>query len=181
MVFENLEEIFLFIDKHRNRLTETVSALSNEQAAELRRAPEAWSIAEIVEHLSISERSVVGLINRLLVKTEEKGLMSDSKGVFDSPVSLVEEAGRAKDAKFEAPEMLVPNKGFPLSSSLESINESHASLRELRQRIESVNATEARFPHPAFGNLNLYQWIAFIGLHEAHHLRQIKASLANNE
>lgn len=177
MVFENVEQIFLFIDKQRDRFTQTVSGISDEQAATQRRAPEAWSIAEIAEHLSISERGIVGLINRLLVKTEEKGLVSENKGIFDSPVSLVAEAERARDAKFEAPEMLIPNKGFPLSSSLESLNESHVALRELRERIETVNASEARFPHPAFGNLNLYQWIAFVGLHEAHHLRQIRETL----
>ena len=30
------------------------------------------------------------------------------------------------------------------------------------------------FPHPALGQLNLYQWIAFIGAHEARHTAQIR-------
>jgi hypothetical protein len=38
-----------------------------------------------------------------------------------------------------------------------------------------VDAHDARFPHPAWGPLNLYQWLAFVGAHEARHLAQISA------
>lgn len=179
MVFENVEQIFSFIDKKRERLIEAVSELNDEQASELKRAPDAWSIAEIMEHLSIGEYGIVGLINRLLEKTEAKGLVSENKIVFNPPLSLAAEAERAKDAKFEAPEQLLPNKGIALSSSLERLKASRASLHELHSRIETVDASDAKFPHPAFGNLNLYQWVAFIGLHEAHHLRQIRETLEN--
>lgn len=179
MVFENVEQIFTFIDKKRERLVESVSELSDEQASQQRRAPDAWSIAEIMEHLSIGEIGIVGLINRLLEKTEAKGLINQDKIVFNPPLSLAAEAESAKDAKFEAPEHLIPNKGAALSLSLESLKASRASLHELRSRIEIVDAHDAKFPHPAFGNLNLYQWVAFIGLHETHHLKQIRETLEN--
>jgi hypothetical protein len=36
-------------------------------------------------------------------------------------------------------------------------------------------------PHPALGDQNLYQWIAFVGAHESRHaaqIREIAAALA---
>jgi uncharacterized damage-inducible protein DinB len=176
MVFNSVEEIFAFIDRKREKLVEMVSSLSDEQTAQ-RRTPDAWSIAEILEHLSIIENSISMAINRLLEKAEAKGFVSENKGILNPSVSLVQEAERAKDAKFQAPESFIPKKAATVSTSLESLKSSRAALHELRSRIEAVNGSEVRFPHPAFGPLNLYQWIAFIGLHEAHHLRQIRETL----
>lgn len=176
MVFNSVEEIFVFIDKKRERLVETISSLSDEQTAQ-RRTPDAWSIAEILEHLSMIENGLSIAINKLLEKAEAKGLVSENKGVLNPPISLAAEAERAKDAKFQSPEPFIPKKAATVSTSLESLKSSRAALHELRSRIEAVDGSEVRFPHPAFGPLNLYQWIAFIGLHEAHHLRQIRETI----
>ena len=32
------------------------------------------------------------------------------------------------------------------------------------------------YPHPTFGPLNLYQWLAFVGIHQSRHRRQIEAA-----
>jgi uncharacterized damage-inducible protein DinB len=179
MVFESVEQIYSFIDKQREKLIQTVSDLSNEQAAS-RRAPDAWSIAEIAEHLSITEKRMLGLFNKLLEKAESEGLVNENNGIIAPPISLTEQAEQAKTQKFTAPEHLIPNQAATISASLESLKASRASVHQLRTRIESADVSKMRFPHPAFGPLNLYQWLAFIGLHEAHHLRQIKETLNMN-
>lgn len=176
MVFESVEQIYSFIDKQREKLIQTVSDLSDEQSTQ-RRAPDAWSIAEITEHLSITENRMLGLFIRLLEKAESEGLMNENKGIIVPPISLAEQAEKADGQKFTAPEPLIPNQSATITSSLESLNASRASVHELRTRIESADVSNMRFPHPAFGPLNLYQWLAFIGLHEAHHLKQIKETL----
>ena len=33
-------------------------------------------------------------------------------------------------------------------------------------------------PHPVVGDINLYEWILFVGLHEQRHVRQIGAVAA---
>jgi uncharacterized damage-inducible protein DinB len=178
VVFESVEQIFSFIDKQREKLIQTVSDLSDEQSAS-RRASDAWSIAQIVEHLSITESRMLGLINRLLEKAESEGLVNDNKGIIKT-ISLAAQAEQAKGQKFVAPEPLIPNQAATISSSLEKLKTSRASLHQLRTRIESADVSNARFPHPAFGPLNGYQWLAFIGLHEAHHLKQINETLETN-
>jgi len=57
------------------------------------------------------------------------------------------------------------------------MRESRAALNALRPRVEAVDGASATYPHPAFGPLNLYQWLAFVGAHEARHLRQLERVL----
>ncbi len=173
MVYETVEQLFTHIEKIREKLIQSVSNLSDEQASS-RRAPDAWTVAEIVEHLSITEKSLLRVVNKLLAKAEEEGIKLETKGVFNPPLSLMAEAEKAKNLKAQAPDFLIPNNAASISASLESLAESRRALNELRDRIETVDGSNAKFPHPAFGPINLHQWVAFIGLHEGHHLKQIK-------
>jgi len=173
MVYETVEQLFSHIEKIREKLIQSVSNLSDEQAAS-RRAPEAWTIAEIVEHLSITEKSLLRVVNKLLEKAESEGIKLETKGVFNPPLSLAAEAEKAKDIKVQAPDFLIPNNAASITASLDSLSQSRAALNELRDRIETVDSSNMKFPHPAFGPINLCQWVAFIGMREAHHLRQIK-------
>jgi hypothetical protein len=50
-------------------------------------------------------------------------------------------------------------------------------LRALQPRIEATDLSAFTYPHPAFGPLNFYQWLALIGLHEQRHLNQIESVL----
>jgi hypothetical protein len=180
MVYENVEQLYAYIDKQRERLIASVASLTEEQAAS-RRAPEAWTINEIVEHLSVTENSLLRAINKLLEKAETDGNALENKGALTQPFSLESFTGGAQNTKFNAPDFLLPNKAASLASSLESLNQSRAAIHELRARVEAIDLSETTFPHPAFGPLNLYQWIVFIGIHEAHHLRQIKETLEANQ
>jgi DNA repair protein RecO (recombination protein O) len=60
-----------------------------------------------------------------------------------------------------------------------ALREGRAALTALRPRVETVGvgAASARYPHPAFGPLNLYEWLAFVALHEERHRRQIERVL----
>ena len=71
--------------------------------------------------------------------------------------------------------LIFPSEGAAsLSESLEQLAQSRAALLEMRTRIEAVDCSKVGYPHPAFGKFNLYQWLAFIGIHELRHLAQIE-------
>ncbi|HYH85991.1 MAG TPA: DinB family protein, partial [Pyrinomonadaceae bacterium] len=65
--------------------------------------------------------------------------------------------------------------GATLAASLSALRDSRSALRALRPRVERVDGTGISFPHPAWGAINLYQWLAFVGAHEQRHLAQIEA------
>ena len=172
MNYNSVAEIFDDIDATRARLLQSVEGLSDAQE-NFRPAPEKWSAAEVLEHLSIIERRVTKLIAALLDKAEADGRPRDAVEPF-APVSVAEFVEQSRTQKFNAPEGARP-EGLPLADSLSNLRDSRAALQALRPRVERADCAGVRFPHPAWGPLNLYQWVAFVGAHEARHLSQIEA------
>ena len=172
MNYNSVAEIFDDIDSTRARLLQSVEGLSGAEQ-NFRPAPEKWSAAEIVEHLSIIERRVAKLVAALLEKAEAQARPRDAGEPF-APVSVAEFVERSRAQKFDAPENVRP-EGLPLADSLSNLRDSRAALRALRPRVERADGRAVRYPHPAWGPLDLYQWVAFVGAHEARHLAQIEA------
>ena len=172
MAYSSVAEIFEDIDSTRARLLRSVEGLSAEQHG-FRPTPDRWSVAEIVEHLSMVERSVARLVGSLLRKAEESGGAREMGAPF-APVSIAELVEQTSTQKLDAPDSARPT-GVPLADSLASLRDSRAALHALRPRVEQTDGAEIRFPHPAWGPINLYQWLLFVGAHEARHLAQINA------
>jgi uncharacterized damage-inducible protein DinB len=173
MNYNSVSEIFDEIDRTRGRLFQAVEGLSDEQQG-FRPAPEKWSAAQLCDHLSIVEGNVTGLLGRLLAKTEESGQARSSEDAF-APVSIEEFVEQTRAVKLNAPESIRPADSRPLAESLAALSDSRSALHALRPRLEQVDGHAARFPHPAWGPLNLYQWLLFIGAHEERHIAQIEA------
>jgi len=169
-VYRSVAELYEDLDATRARLAGAVEHLAGEQLV-FRPSPEAWTIAEIVEHLSIVERRVARVLGVMLTKLEPEG--PRAAGSKFEPVSVLEFVERSRTEKYKAPEEIRP-KGIPLSDSLAHLRDSRASLNSLRERVENVDGTRASFPHPVWGPLDLYQWLAFVSAHEQRHLSQIE-------
>ena len=172
MDFRSVPEIYEHIDRARAHLVAAVEGLSEEQQS-FRPAADRWSAAELVEHLSIVEGNVVGLLDRMLGKAGESGA-APASAVFNDPVSIEEFVERSRVVKYEAPERIRPT-GLSLADSLARLKDSRAALHALRPRVERADGRALRFPHPAWGPLDLYQWLLFVGAHEDRHLSQIEA------
>lgn len=170
-VYNSVAEIYEEITDTRARLVGAVEELTDEQLG-FRPSPERWNVVEIVEHLSITERRLARMLAGLVGKLEAEPAREE--GSAFAPVSVAEYVERADKEKYTAPEEIRP-KGTPLPDSLARLRDSRASILDLRPRVERVDGTRANFPHPAWGPLDLYQWLAFVGLHEKRHLSQIEA------
>lgn len=192
MNYESIESIYAANEAVRRKLYARVENLSDAQQT-FRPTDDAWSIAEIMEHLSIIETNMVRLIGMLLSKTESAAAAANAgAGVQDAgagasageaapptprafqPFSMDELIDTIKDKKLDAPEQVRPSGQMALADSLAALRATRASLESLRPRLEAADLTVAAYPHPAWGDLNIAQWLAFIGLHEGRHLAQIK-------
>jgi hypothetical protein len=178
MTYTSVAQIIEEIDKTRERLYQRVEGLTDEQAR-ARREPDVWSLAEIVEHLSLIEGRLLQMMTMMLVKAEKSADENVAAAVEFKPFTLDAhiEQGRAK--KFVAPEAVSPSGRASLADSLAKLRRSRSELKALRPRIEARDLSSLTYPHPAFGPLNFYQWLAFIGLHEERHLRQAEAMLVS--
>jgi hypothetical protein len=175
MIYNNTDEIFAALTTTRRRIYEQVEYLNDEEARQ-RSAPGIWSVAEIVEHLSMSEARMVVLLKRMVGQEVAAAVNAGSA----APISIQVMTDRATE-KFSAPEFLLPTGEVPLSASLAKLRASRETLFGLRPQVETADYSHVTFPHPAFGPLNLYQWLAAVEFHECKHLDQIQTLLQGRQ
>ena len=180
MAYQSVADIFEKIDKTRERLYNRVEGLSPAQE-KFRPTPDAWSIAEIVEHLGVMENRLSGLMKMMLKKAESASSEAGKGSQGFRPFSLDQHIERSLKEKYVAPETVRPSGNITVEESLAGLRSSRAALHELRPKLESIDLSTMTYPHPVFGPLDLYQWLAFIGVHEDRHLRQIESVLASPE
>ena len=175
MIYNSLSEIFDSMDKSRARLRNRLQEMTAEQEG-LRPSEEAWSVAEIAEHLAIIEERLSKLFPVMLTKAEAGGLERRPDQPFE-PVTVESMIERSAREKYVAPETARPSGGVSLANSLSRLDSSREAIRTLRPRLEALDLTAVTYPHPVFGPLSAYQWLIFISAHEDRHLRQIESLL----
>ncbi|MFZ5946774.1 MAG: DinB family protein [Stygiobacter sp.] len=176
MTYHSLAEIYGAKSATLQRLHQHIQGLTSAQAS-FHPSNGGWSIAEIVEHLSIVESQLLQLITALIKKTEEAGKTDSMILTFE--VSLQSIFERIQTEKYSTRDKFLPSGKMTVSDSLQMLRDIQTQLHSLQPRLQSVDLTFATFPHWIFGPLNLGQWFAFIGLHEETHLAQIESILTS--
>lgn len=171
MNYQNISEIYDANDKIREKLKETVSGLTEEQANFLPEG-EKWTVAHLVEHISMVENGIARISAKLLGEAQAKGVQS--KGEAKISEDFLQKAAWGRTQKFEAPERVHPSGKLTIAESLAKMDENRLKLEELRPLFESVECSDFKFPHPAFGDMSAHEWLALIGGHELRHMQQIK-------
>lgn len=174
MNYQTIADVYAANDKIRERLKETVENLTDEQLNYLPEG-EKWTVAQIVEHLSLVEDGMTRISAKLLNEAKENGKPSD--GTVKISEDFLQKIGGARQQKFEAPERAHPKLGQTIAESLAKMEETRKRLNELRPLFETVECSDYKFPHPAFGELTAHEWLALLGGHEMRHIEQIKRIL----
>jgi DinB superfamily len=137
-----------------------------------RPAPASWSVAEVLEHLAIVNGRVARNINDRTGAARNAGMGPDPDR---SPVLPTFDRARAVDrtTKMAAPPPVQPHEQLGAAAARERLEVAHAALLDAVRASDGVNLVALTLPHPLFGEMNLYQWIAFAGSHEARHAAQV--------
>ena len=174
MKYETIEAIYNGNAKVRARLKDVVSDLSQEQASALPEG-EKWTVAQIVEHISMVDESAMKICGKLLRKAQEAGAVSDGKAVISD--NFVQKGSEVAAVKLNAPEVVQPSGTRTISDSIAKLDETTEQLEQLREMFESVDGTDHKFPHPFFGDISAQEWLALKGGHEMRHIKQIEKVL----
>ena len=177
MNYTSVPQIFETIDETRERLYKRVESLTDEQA-NAQPTPDAWSVTGVIEHLTIMEDRLLRMLKVMLTKAEGASEGGNGGSIEMKPFSLDEFIERSRNEKYNAPEFVRPSGEAHLKELLARMHNSREELHTLQPRIEATDLSRVTYPHPVFGPLNFYQWLAFIGIHEERHLRQIKSILS---
>jgi len=161
-------------EKVRGKLKAIVEGLTDE---ELHALPEGekWTVAQIVEHISMVDEGAGKLCSRLLRKAQAAGGASD--GTARISPAFIEKAMASAQSKLEAPETVQPRTGRSIADSFAAFDHNLGKFGELMPLFESIDDTNHKFPHPYFGDMTATEWFAVKIAHEARHLRQIKTLL----
>jgi uncharacterized damage-inducible protein DinB len=166
-----INEIYANNDAIREHTKQLVANLTDEQAAHLPEN-EKWTIAHIVEHIAIVQDGMTKISAKLLNEAQSAGKTSDGSAKLSE--NFMQKAAEAKALKLEAPERVRPSGNQTIAESLQKMDENRQRLEELRPLFESVDCSEAKFPHPFMGDLTATEWLTLVGGHEARHVRQIE-------
>jgi uncharacterized damage-inducible protein DinB len=160
------------IERVRAELFATVDQLPLE-LQEARPTEEAWSVAEILEHLSRVERGIAKLI---ALKVEE--LRAADRGETDeyTPVDVARFAIiMDRTRQIEAPERVAARGEWSADEARAALQQSREALLAALKLGDGLALSEVRHAHPILGDLNLYEWVYFVGVHELRHTAQIRA------
>ncbi len=170
MIYHTIADILAANEQAQARFIAAVSNLAEAQA-NFRPDENQWTMAEIVEHVSIVNDGFLRLTHKLLKEAESSP--SPSRADLNLGHTSLDENG-AQRGQFQAPERVHPKGGVSVEDSLAKMNAALAGFAEVKSRLEAVDLSEQMFPHPALGPLNAYQWLILLGEHEDRHRGQIE-------
>jgi uncharacterized damage-inducible protein DinB len=170
MIYHTIADIMAANERAQARFVAAVSNLSEAQA-NFRPDENRWTIAEIVEHVSIVNDGFLRLAHKLLKEAESEP--RPPKADLNLGHTSLDENGRQREP-FQAPERVRPKGGVSVEDSLAKMRMALAGFADIRPRLEAVDLSEQVFPHPALGPFNAYQWMILLGEHEERHRGQIE-------
>jgi uncharacterized protein YfkK (UPF0435 family) len=171
MIYQNLDDIYAMIAQEHRRFVAEVAQITETQAA-FRPSADDWSIAEIAEHLAITNNGFLRIGFKLLKQAEAAG--APPLSALNLKHVLLTDEGQQNPIKFPAPDVVKPQGGQALAASLAKIEESRAGLEAALPRLKAADCSEYKFPHPAIGPISAYQWLIVWGEHMDRHRQQIQ-------
>ncbi|WP_430487908.1 DinB family protein [Priestia flexa] len=147
----------------REELLETVSTLSYKELNQ-KVSEEKWSIMQVLEHLYLMEEMIVARVYYQLQNGEDKPAQK-------KPFHLTTDRSR----KVPAPPQVTPSEEPQTLEEMKmKLATSRTKLEDITKRVATEELQKKSFPHPIFGDMDLAQWIEFVGYHEKRHLLQIE-------
>lgn len=170
-----LAETMDFVEEKRRELLKSFDGVPGEKLC-LHANPGGWSVAEILEHLRIVESGVARLITKRVAKAREKGL-GDEKSTSSVMASFDSHAAKLDAGLIQAPDTVRPRADVDISEALEGLESSREALRAAVVSANGLALGEIKHTHAILGELDLYQWLIFVGHHEVRHRKQIERTL----
>ncbi len=162
-------EAVKYFEETRRGFLDAVKGLSEAQW-KYKAGPDRWSIAEVAEHIAVSEETLFGMVTGRLMQTPPA---PEKKEAAKGKEDLIRASITNRSVKAQAPEMLKPTNRWATQEELvKAFNASRDKtinyIKETRDDLRSHF-----YAHPAFKDLDAYQWLIFISGHSARHTAQI--------
>jgi hypothetical protein len=170
-----LNETMSFVEEKRQELLDSFDGVSGDRLSQ-RAAPDGWSVAEILEHLRMVEAGIARLITKRVGQARDAGLGEETLTTSVMP-SFDRHQAMLESAVLQAPQAVRPRTDVGISEALDGLESSREALRSAVVLADGLSLGEIKHNHPILGELDLYQWLIFLGQHEGRHRNQIQRTL----
>jgi hypothetical protein len=129
-----------------------------------------WSVAMVLEHLGQTEGAVTKLLARFGESADRRpGGEAFDGSAFAGHVDMPAFLDRTRKLKLSQ-----PSGSLTAPKAWEMLAATRAELLAVLDACAGLRLEDASRAHPAGGDLDGYQWAAFVGLHEARHAAQVR-------
>lgn len=168
-----IRELIEHLAMHRRGIHEAVASVPPE-LRERKPAPDGWSVAEVIEHLSIIEQGVAALLTMHVTAARGSGVGPDPDtssvvASYANPDALID-----RTTKIAAPKRVQPTGTIDAAAGARALVQAHAAMISSLQNANGVCLGNLMQTHPVLGPLNLYHWVVALGLHDRRHAAQIR-------
>ena len=172
LVHPHLASVLAALDDSRRALELAVNDVDPVKRA-VRPWPERWSLAEVLEHVSLAEASFTGWIATGIERARAGGLGHEA-----AERSPLPEAVRARLAdrvhRRVAPARVQPKGDMSAEDAWSAVVEVERRLKEVLAAADGLALNDVSVDHPAFGALNIYQWVELMAAHRRRHVDQVR-------
>lgn len=160
------QKVLDYLERTETKLSETVRGLSPAQW-NYKSAPNRWSILECVEHLGVTEETIMKGMRKALGDAAPEKLSRDKD-------QLLLRAMPDRSRKATAPEEVAPQGRFTDPGQAVAY---FSIMRAMTTNFVRESKDDLRghgFKHFAFGDLDVYQWALLVAAHSERHTKQIE-------
>jgi hypothetical protein len=160
-----------YLKETREALLKDVKNLSDTQL-NYKTSPDRWSVAQIVEHITIAEAIFMTEVNKALQLPPDPS-RRDSVKVSDTTVIRVV---TDRSHTSTSPPSLQPKNKFPnTAAALKEFNiERDSSIIFIKTTDADLRDHYAAHPHPILGTMDTYQVVIQMAAHSRRHTLQIE-------
>ena len=165
-------ELIAHLAASRSELLAAVDAVAVDRR-HVRPDPDRWSVDEILEHVAIVESRITKLYTRSVDTARANGAPREAD---TSPVVPTIDIARivARGDRLIASDAVRPGGALSTDDALARLATVRATLIDAVKAADGLAIGHLTYPHPFFGDMNLYQWVVFVGGHELRHAAQIR-------
>ena len=153
-----------------DKFLQSIAGLSQKQWT-FKPGPDRWSVAEVAEHITVSESTILGLIQKQVMASPAAPEKREQvKGKDEMLLQRMPD----RSHKAQAPEFLRPTGRWPTEADLTKAFEESRKVTMDYVRTTNDDLRDHFFDHPVFGTMDGYQWLLLLSGHSARHTAQIE-------
>jgi hypothetical protein len=146
---------------------------SRTHAASTETPPERWSVAEVVYHLYLTEKSILKMLRKALASgnSQERRNEGQLRAEWEHVRSLLGN----RQLRVRAPSIAEPANPPDLGEAVRLLKQSRREVLEMLRNanLDDLGGVSMPHPFPVVGTLTGAGWLSLIAYHESRHAEQI--------